>query len=894
MINSDYFELFQDDSIDKQLKITCEDGTVIENPDLFSESMELSRNLCSETSLTFGTCEADSFKIKIANIVSPLINQWLTVTYTLDGRSDVFYVGKFKVYSDMPTADRKWREITAYDIMYDIINAEMSDWYNELIPEPTTEITLKQFRDSFFKHFGIEQESINLVNDSMTVRQTIQPSELSGKDVINKICEINGCFGHITNEGKFRYIYLTQYIEGVFPAEDIYPANDLFPADSRTTSLTTSGKYISATYEDYVCQSITKLQIRQEENDIGSVVGDGDNAYIIQDNFLVYGMGADELKEVATNVLSKITECTYRPFTAETKGNPCFEVGDAVRLVTKYELIESYILQSTLKGVQALRNTFTTTGEETYTEKVNSVNTSIVQLKGKTNELTRTVEETNSTIKETKTSLETSISTVQSNLDTESATLQGNIDTVQSNLDEVEGNLSDDIDGVQRNLNLAKTTLTNEIKQTASSTTATILATTDTWYLKDYSVKYQGIGTNTELYSASEPNVGDLYLDTDSGILYKLATVASSGTANYYNVTYTQVEQLTKTSKKLQSQIEQTETSITTSVSNNYYTKAYMDDEYKNNTVQAAANTAKTDANSYTDEQLKSYSTTTEVESKIEQKADSITSSVLSTTDTWNTSGYTIAFQGIGTSGTIYTTSTPTVGAYYLDYATGTVYKFTSVAKAGDNTYNVTYSKVAELEKTSRTLESKIKQNADEIELKVSADGVISAINLISQTDSDGSAIKISADKINLTGYITAEDLSGSGKSIINGDNITSGTITGVTLTSKDSDGIYITITDGEIVGGDSDGERGNIYFSTIYDNDKKKDYNALYINSTRIALSADRFCISESEGSDSFTNCSSTYDMKYVVSITDNKDGTISWKTATVKFRGGLCITSP
>ena len=36
------------------------------------------------------------------------------------------------------------------------------------------------------------------------------------------------------------------------------------------------------TYEDYLVNGISGLQIRQQEGDVGASVGDGDNAYIIE------------------------------------------------------------------------------------------------------------------------------------------------------------------------------------------------------------------------------------------------------------------------------------------------------------------------------------------------------------------------------------------------------------------------------------------------------------------------------------------------------------------------------------------------------------------------------------------------------------------------------------
>jgi polyhydroxyalkanoate synthesis regulator phasin len=148
-----------------------------------------------------------------------------------------------------------------------------------------------------------------------------------------------------------------------------------------------------------VTAGITELVIRQEENDAGITVGSAGNTYIVSGNFLVYGKGADELRQIANNMLSKIKGLEYRPFTADVKGNPCFEVGDAIRFVTTYEFVESYILKRTLKGLQALRDDWSADGVETYTDDTNSVTSQIEQLKGKSNTLERTSEETISELK---------------------------------------------------------------------------------------------------------------------------------------------------------------------------------------------------------------------------------------------------------------------------------------------------------------------------------------------------------------------------------------------------------------------------------------------------------------------------------------------------------------
>lgn len=394
MVDFKYADLFLQDSNNKQLNIAFDSGTIT-NTELHSENFELTESLCSEEQLRFGTCEAGSIKFKISNIVTPLKDKWLTVTETLGGNSDVpFSYGKYKVSSDKPTADRRYRDIIAYDAMYDIIHAEVAEWYNTILPEPDSTVTLKVFRNSFLAHFGIEQEEVDLVNDSMTVEKTIEPSSLSGKVVITAICEINGCFGHMGRDGRFHYIFLQEMGEGLYPSDTLYPRDDLYPVDPRNAKLVSRSHYISAKYEDFTTAKINKLQIRQEEDDIGCIHGTGDNCYVVQDNFLIYGKSAEELEAIAANLYSVICNVWYRPASVEAKGNPCIEVGDGIRLGTKYEAVFTYVLQRTLKGIQALRDTYDAEGEQYQREDVNSVRESIIQLKGKTNRLTRTVEET--------------------------------------------------------------------------------------------------------------------------------------------------------------------------------------------------------------------------------------------------------------------------------------------------------------------------------------------------------------------------------------------------------------------------------------------------------------------------------------------------------------------
>lgn len=431
MVDYKYADLFEKDNVEKQWIIDYGDG-VITNENLDTQSIELTESLCSESELRFGCCESNCLKFKCSGISVSLTGKWITVSIILDSHKDApFIVGTYKVESDKLTADRMHREIVAYDSMRDIINRDFSSWYKFIFREESSEISMRGFRIAFAVSSNVFFKEQSLINDEIILKKTIEPENISGLDILSAICEINGCFCRINREGKLEYVYLKQGTMGLYPSETLYPghAPDYLPqAKSQTSEPETWALYpqepdsfeikrsccASCQYEDYIVKPITKLQIRQSEDDIGCVYPEGeisedDNCYIIEDNFLVYGKGLEELARIAANIFGKITDIVYRPFSAEVRGNLCVETGDAVRISTKYDIVESYIMNRTMKGGHGLMGSISSKGAEKYSEKVNSVNRSIIQLKGKTNTLERNAEETILKIGDVETSLSSRI-----------------------------------------------------------------------------------------------------------------------------------------------------------------------------------------------------------------------------------------------------------------------------------------------------------------------------------------------------------------------------------------------------------------------------------------------------------------------------------------------------
>lgn len=406
MINSSLKEKYWDSATDKQMVISVV-GTnqKIDNSMLEIGTFALEESLCSESELKFGACEANCVKFTARNTAGNIIGKTISIEETIDGDSEnPMPYGVFKVASDVPTADRTKRQITAYDAMYEIINTDVKSWYAGL----SFPMTLKQFRDSFFAHLGIAQVETSLVNDSMTVNKTIvatqtddssavtEESAISGKTVVTAICEINGCFGNINREGKFEYVFLKAITSALYPAEDLFPSDNLFPSDANTESMT--GHYITFDYEDFQSKAITQLEIKTSEDNAGAIAGIAGNNYSITGNFLVSDKTGAELEQIANNLLPIMKQAAYTPIKSCTcVGNPCLTLGEPIRFNTTREIVETYLLQRTLTGVQSKRDSISAQGTQTHSAKVNSIRDTIESVERRTGKLERNADHLQST-----------------------------------------------------------------------------------------------------------------------------------------------------------------------------------------------------------------------------------------------------------------------------------------------------------------------------------------------------------------------------------------------------------------------------------------------------------------------------------------------------------------
>lgn len=232
-------------------------------------------------------------------------------------------------------------------------------------PKPIS-LKNKSKRLLYYKYFNPTKADIFSVDSSITAR-----------DVIRSILELTGCFYTLDRNGDPEFIYCTK--TSLYPSETLYPADNLFPRGAANESTLPMSRYRSFECQEYTVQDIGKIQILKNTNtNEGSIceweyVGNPakQNTYIIDDNIFLCNENMmyepdsmPELSSILEEMYTAISNMSYTPNTTICIGMPWIEVGDRIMLLTKTGGAESFIFRRTLTGIQALKDTYESTGDE--------------------------------------------------------------------------------------------------------------------------------------------------------------------------------------------------------------------------------------------------------------------------------------------------------------------------------------------------------------------------------------------------------------------------------------------------------------------------------------------------------------------------------------------------
>ena len=219
----------------KHLRITFPNiNLTLDEHHIVDKSFKLTEILENGSELEFKGCNASKLQFKVEDIIGDVRGQYVEAYVTADETEELpLFKGYVDVQSNQTHEDLV-AEVTAYDIIGVIRNQDVTAWFTGL----NYPITVKNFRDSFFTHIGIEQVvepdidgNTTLVNDSLTLQAPETTSKVvNAIDIMQGICQINGRYGQIGRDGKFHYRYLKEIIKGLYPSFETFPSETTYPS----------------------------------------------------------------------------------------------------------------------------------------------------------------------------------------------------------------------------------------------------------------------------------------------------------------------------------------------------------------------------------------------------------------------------------------------------------------------------------------------------------------------------------------------------------------------------------------------------------------------------------------------------------------------------------------
>ena len=286
--------IYTDDCVKKQMFY---EGTTEISKYIVPGSLKKQEYLCTGQ-LNFGEVNSTKIQFKTYGNLN-LTGKIISVRYGTDEENVL--IGTYKVTYSSVKSNSSIVTVTAYDSIK-VFDKNIADWY----VAQAWPVKLKNLRQSLCEYIGIEAAEVELINDDIMVPKTVNPSKLNGMEMLFYIGQLNGVFAHAADAYSIEWLSLgTSAVQ--IPKRVTYGPT-AFEAKSYDTA------------------PIGGLVIRQEGGDVGVSIGTT-NKYVVQGNILVYGYSTEQLTTVANRLYDKIKDVRYVPCSLKVKYLPDVRIG---------------------------------------------------------------------------------------------------------------------------------------------------------------------------------------------------------------------------------------------------------------------------------------------------------------------------------------------------------------------------------------------------------------------------------------------------------------------------------------------------------------------------------------------------------------------------------------
>ena len=378
---------------------------------ILSDSVSITESLCSAESFSLSRVEKNELVFTLINIkdnIKDLQGKEVTAkqTITVNGVDTDIPLGVYTVVEAVNDGDYLIK-CTCFDKATLKLDEYIDDWWNTQVTFP---ITIRNLVIALFTHLGISYDipqEFNNYDYSVETRNAFFDG-VTGAEMLGYIQEVVGGFFKADRLGVVRLYSSIPAGDGLYPRIGLYPYTGLYPRNPHTSfgNEDTSGNHDyeyrqivgDLTIADYYTSKIERVQLRGTEDDIGIIVGDGSNTYVIQGNPLLYNLTDASGRPIATNILNAIKDFRYIPFSGKFMGLPFMEVGDYVNIHTlNGHVAMSPLLCRVLSGSRLCFDTLSANGTQEI-EQTTEVNRMVKVLNQRTHEIVNDVETLSSTI----------------------------------------------------------------------------------------------------------------------------------------------------------------------------------------------------------------------------------------------------------------------------------------------------------------------------------------------------------------------------------------------------------------------------------------------------------------------------------------------------------------
>ena len=310
------------------LTVTTTDGVVHEyNPrNILSGSVSVVESLCSSETFDISRVEKNELTFTLFNIsegISGLQGGNVVAKQRIytDASDETVYtdipLGTYTIAEAMNDGDYLYK-CTAYEATTVKLDNLIDDWWKNL----TFPITLRNLAISMFQYLGCAYDiPATFTNSDYSLNADFEGT--TGAEILGYIQEIVGGFFKADRQGVIKLKVPTPVSSGLYPHIGLYPREGLYPRKSnrafgeQDTAGAGDWDYPQIVGDlqlgDYDVKSVTKVQIRGTEDDIGIIAGSGTNTYVIQGNPLLFNLTAEDGATIAQNILDQVGQIAHKP-----------------------------------------------------------------------------------------------------------------------------------------------------------------------------------------------------------------------------------------------------------------------------------------------------------------------------------------------------------------------------------------------------------------------------------------------------------------------------------------------------------------------------------------------------------------------------------------------------